>query len=126
MEQTDSHQRLSELVRARRLEMGMTPLQLSHESGVDGARISRIEAGLKIPAPETLAALAPVLQLPLEELYAAAGYPVPALPPLRPYLRRAYNVPERAAEEIERYLHELSARYGSAGQPRPGEDEQPE
>ncbi|MCU1692835.1 MAG: hypothetical protein JWM64_1926, partial [Frankiales bacterium] len=87
---------------------------------------SRIEAGRKIPTPETLAVLASALEVELEHLYRLAGYPVPELPTLKPYLRRAYGVSDDAAEEVERYLQSLSAKYGQPGQPAPGEDEEPD
>ena len=126
MEQSNPHTRLSQFVRSRRLDLGLTAGQLAELSGVDPGGISRIEAGRKIPTPETLAAMATALQVSLDELYDLAGYPVPELPALRPYLRRAYGVPDQAAEEVERYLQQIGARYGGASRPAPGEDEQPE
>lgn len=122
----DNYRTLSRLVRQQRIALGYTPTQIADRAHIDRAIVSRIEAGKKIPTPETLAALAPVLGVPLTDLYTAAGYPVPQLPALRPYLRRAYNVPDNAVDEIERYLARISAEYGGGGVPRDGEDEIPE
>ena len=118
--------RLSYLLRSRRLELGQRLEDVASRAGVDVAGLSRAENGKKVPAPETLAALAGALELPLADLYEAAGYPLTQeLPTLRPYLRRAYNVPEEAVQEIEIYLQRIAAEYGPISAPREHEDEQP-
>lgn len=118
---------LSQLIRRRRSDLGLTSAQLADQAGVQRSVVSRVENGTKVPQPETLAQLAAVLQLPLADLYDAAGYPLPErLPSLRPYLRRAYGVSGATADEIERYLQRISAEYGTASEPLNGEDEQPE
>lgn len=119
--------RLSQLLRSRRLDLGQRLEDVAKQAGVDVAGLSRAENGKKIPAPETLAALAGALDLPLADLYEAAGYPLPQeLPSLRPYLRRAYNVPEEAVQEIEQYLRGIAAKYGAPAKPKNREDEQPD
>lgn len=119
--------RLSYLLRNRRLELGQRLEDVASRAGVDVAGLSRAENGKKIPLPETLAALAEALDLPLADLYEAAGYPLTQeLPTLRPYLRRAYGVPEEAVAEIERYLERIAAEYGTVSAPKHGEDEQPD
>ncbi len=118
---------LSYLLRTRRLQLGQRLEDVASRAGVDVAGLSRAENGKKIPAPETLAALASALELPLADLYEAAGYPLPQeLPTLRPYLRRAYGIPEEAAQEIEQYLERIAAEYGTVSVPRDREDEQPD
>lgn len=118
---------LSLLLRSRRLELGLRLDEVATRANVDTAGLSRAENGKKIPVPETLAALAEALGMPLADLYQAAGYPLPqALPSLRPYLRRAYGVSEAAVDEIEQYLQRIAAPYGGASTPREGEDEQPD
>ena len=118
---------LSYLLRTRRLELGQRLEDVASRAGVDVAGLSRAENGKKVPAPETLAALASALELPLADLYEAAGYPLPQeLPTLRPYLRRAYGIPEEAVQEIEQYLERIAAEYGTVSAPRYGEDEQPD
>lgn len=118
---------LSYLLRKRRQELGLKLEDVATRAGVDSAGLSRAENGKKIPAPDTLAALAAALHMPLADLYEAAGYPLPQeLPTLRPYLRRAYGVSDEAAEEIERYLMRLAADGATAVGPLNGEDEQPD
>ena len=118
--------RLSYLLRSRRLELGQRLEDVAFRAGVDVAGLSRAENGKKIPAPETLAALAGALELPIADLYEAAGYPLTEeLPTLRPYLRRAYNVPEEAVQEIEHYLERIAAEYGGLSTPQDHEDEEP-
>ncbi len=119
--------KLSRLLRARRLELGQRLEDVAARAGVDSAGLSRAENGKKIPAPETLAGLATALELPLADLYEAAGYPLPQeLPTLRPYLRRAYGVPDEAVQEIEDYLQRIAAHYGGYSAPLAGEDVQPD
>jgi transcriptional regulator with XRE-family HTH domain len=119
---------LSYLLRSRRLMLGQRLEDVAFRAGVDVAGLSRAENGKKIPAPETLAALATALELPLADLYEAAGYPLPQeLPTLRPYLRRAYGVPEEAVHEIEQYLERIARDYGgTVSAPVDREDEQPD
>ena len=115
---------LSNLLRSRRLQLGLRLEDVAERANVDPAGLSRAENGKKIPLPETLAALATTLDLPLADLYEAAGYPLPEqLPSIRPYLRRAYGVSEAAVDEIEQYLQRIANQYGGASTPRDGEDE---
>jgi transcriptional regulator with XRE-family HTH domain len=116
--------RLGPLLRNRRLELGLRLEAVAEQAGVDPAGLSRTENSKKNPQPETLALLAPVLNLPLADLYEAAGYPLPQqLPTLRPYLRKAYGVSDQAADEIEAYLEKIAAQYGGSSGPALGEDE---
>lgn len=118
---------LGPLLRNRRLDLGMSLEAVSERANVDLAGLSRAENSKKIPQPETLAAIGRALDLPLADLYEAAGYPLPQeLPSLRPYLRRAYGVSDQAADEIEAYLEKIAAQYGSGSGPRDGEDELPD
>ena len=120
-------ERLGQLLRDRRQQMGLGLNELARRAGVDQAGLARTEHGSKVPSPETLSALAAALGLPLADLYEAAGYPLPGeLPSIRPYLRHAYNVPEEAAREIENYLTRLAAQYGGPALPLDGEDEAPD
>jgi transcriptional regulator with XRE-family HTH domain len=119
----EQENRLGVLVRMQREQLGMRPADLADLANIDRARIFRIEAGQKIPSPETLAALAPVLQLDLAVLYEAAGYPVPA-PSLHYYLRGAYGMGDEQVAEAERYLRKIGAANGAG--PEMGEDELPE
>lgn len=115
---------LAEIVRSRRIALGLSMSDVTRLGGVDRATLSRVENGKKTPAPDTLAALASALRLPLADLYEAAGYPLPhRLPSLRPYLRHAYGISHEAVDEIETYLRRLNP---DLGQPADGEDELPD
>lgn len=120
-------ERLGRLLRERREYIGLSLNEVARRAGVDPAGLFRIETSDRLPTPDTLAVLADALGLPLADLYEAAGYPLPEqLPSIRPYLRRAYNVPDEAAREIEDYLTRIAAQYGGPALPRDGEDEAPD
>lgn len=123
---------LGDLLRQRRLTLGLTLVEVSRQAKIDQGHLFRIETGARSPKPEVLAALAGALEIPLADLYEAAGIPVPQrLPSLRPYLRRAYGMPESALDEVERYLAQYiqgigSSQYRLSPEPIDGEDELPE
>jgi transcriptional regulator with XRE-family HTH domain len=118
---------LARLVRDRRLELQLSMSEVARRAQTVTSLVSRTESGDKVPRPEALGGLATALELPLADLYEAAGYPLPdELPSLRPYLRRAYGVPDAALPEIEQYLAEVARRHGGASQPQQGEDEAPD
>jgi transcriptional regulator with XRE-family HTH domain len=116
---------LGALIRQRRLELGLSLRDIEELTGLSRANLSRVESGDSGLRPEALGGLSRALQTPLADLYEAAGFPIPQqLPSIRPYLRRAYNVTDQAADEIEAYLQRLGAMETPA--PRNGEDELPE
>ena len=89
--------------------------------GVDQAQILRLEAGLVAsPKADVLGQIAELLAVPVADLYAMAGYPVPTkLPNLRPYMRAKFaSLPTEAIADIEAVI----ARYSGPG-PTNGEDE---
>jgi transcriptional regulator with XRE-family HTH domain len=117
MDPNDQLPELARILRTRREELGLTRRDVARNAGVDRAGLTRAESGQKTPAPETLAGLARALGLPLSELYQAAGYPLPELPAVGPYLRRAYGFSEATAAEIELYLERIAALEGGATEP---------
>lgn len=118
---------LGTLIRSRRQQLGLGLRELEALTGVDRGRLSHVEAGRRSFEPDALAALSRALQLPLSDLYVAAGYPIPRhLPSIRAYLRRAYSMPEAAVDEIERYLVEHSPGFSPGVGPTDGEDEEQE
>jgi hypothetical protein len=65
------------------------------------------------PSPNTLTGIAAALEVPLQDLYALAGYETPkGLPSFRPYLRARYNLPPEAIDQLESYFNFLRAQYG--------------
>ena len=117
--------KLGTTLRQRRLELNLSLGQLSAATGLHKSFLSRVESGVyRQPSADSLQRLAAALQLPDTAVFGllddrARGQ----LPPLRPYLRAKYDLPDEAIAEIAAYL----TRYGAltAG-PRDGEDEEPE
>jgi len=68
-------QSIGQLIRERRLALGMTQEQLEQRTGVSQTYISQIERGhTQRPEPATLRALSSVLGVPLRDLEIAAGW----------------------------------------------------
>jgi transcriptional regulator with XRE-family HTH domain len=116
---------LGNRMRQRRGELGMSLNQLATATGLHKSFLSRLESGIvRQPATDSLRRLAQALGLPETELYGLLDQRArDQLPPLQPYLRAKYDLPDDVIADITTYL----ARYGnvSAG-PRDGEDEEPE
>jgi transcriptional regulator with XRE-family HTH domain len=85
-----------------------------------------LEAGTNLsPLPDTLMAIARVLDLSVSDLYALADWlPSGELLTLKPYLRAKYHeLDEQAITDIEAYANRRAQRHGSTG-PIDREDEQ--
>lgn len=66
---------LGKLIKELRLKAGYSSLsELAEDCGINKSTLSRIEAGLNKPTPETLNALAPYLNVEPQQLLTAAGY----------------------------------------------------
>lgn len=101
--------------------------QLGRETGGGIATISALEAGTNLsPQPDTLRAIARVLDVPISDLFVIADWlPAGELPTLQPYLRAKYrDLDEQAIADIEAYANQRAQRHGSSG-PVDREDEQP-
>jgi transcriptional regulator with XRE-family HTH domain len=117
--------RLGDTVRHRRELLGLSARELARRIGTTDTTVLRIESGASPnPHTDTLSALAEALDLPYADLFAAAGYAVPAqLPTFQPYLRTKYGeLPPAAVAELEQHFAEIARRYGTQG-PLNGEDE---
>jgi transcriptional regulator with XRE-family HTH domain len=117
-------------LRAQRIAAGYSTVRLAKEAGTTDATIVRIEHGtIAAPAPDKLSRIAGVLGLSLADVYAMAGYAVPAdLPSFQPYLRRKYrDLPAGAVNDLDRAFRDIAKRHGyDPDGPKPGEDEQPD
>src|SRR5215207_6718980 len=123
--QEESH--LGNTLRERRLELNLSLSQLADSTGLHKSFLSRLESGVvRQPSADSLQRVAAALGLPETEVYGllddrARGQ----LPPLQPYLRAKYDLPDEAIAEITAYLsHYGHVREGPG--PRDGEDEEPE
>lgn len=91
---------LGQYVRRRREAAGLSVRGLARAAGMDATGISRLENGENVPTPQTLARLARVLEVDVNDLYTLAGYPISQqLPSFEPYLRARYDL---SAETIEK------------------------
>lgn len=120
---------LSEFIRNRRTELGLSLVHLEERTGLHNSRLSRWERGIEAPdRPERLIALAKGLEVSAADLYILAGVTIPTeLPSLRPYLRSKYGdtLPPSALAEIAQYGDKVAQRYGTTTGPAPGQDENP-
>jgi transcriptional regulator with XRE-family HTH domain len=101
--------------------------QVAADAGFNVATVSQLEAGsILSPQPDTLRAIAQVLDLNVSDLYAVTDWlPAGELPTLKPYLRAKYrDLDEQAIADIEAYANRRVQRHGGTG-PIDREDEQP-
>ena len=116
---------LGNRMRQRRGELGMSLNQLATATGLHKSFLSRLESGIvRQPATDSLRRIAQALGLPETELYGLLDQRArDQLPPLQPYLRAKYDLPDEVIADVTAYL----APHGNvtAG-PRDGEDEEPE
>jgi transcriptional regulator with XRE-family HTH domain len=105
---------LGRLIKKNRLAKGLTLRAAADQMSYDHSYIGRLEAGdYESPSPKLLKAVARVLAIPIEDLYALAGYQVEdRLPELGPYLRAKYDLPDEAVERLDEYFQMLKERYG--------------
>jgi hypothetical protein len=74
-----------------------------------------------------LAAASEALDIPLADLYEAADIAAPqTLPSIKVYMRMAYEWPNTAVDDLERYFQKIAQEYGLPSEPQDGEDELPE
>ena len=122
-----THAILGAFIKQARQAKGLSSHQLARAIGLAQSNIVRIEqGGIAEPKPGILAALAPVLDVPLADLYEAAGYVQPTeLPTFTPYLRNRYKgLPPKARAELERSFSHIADKYGyDPNGPSSGEDE---
>lgn len=115
---------LSKLIRTQRNRLGLSLAQLERRTGLHNSRLSRWERGLETPdRPTRLVALAKGLELPLADLYLAAGLePAEQLPSCRSYLTAKYGqvLPAEAIEDIAQHAETIAERYQVDLGPNPG------
>lgn len=104
--------KLGELIRAARLDHGLSVRMLAEEIGINFSTISYLESGqIEHPSVDILKGLSKVLSLPLEDLYALAGYArKEGLPEFKVYLRSKYGLTVTDAAELEAHFRRLRNR----------------
>ena len=107
----DPNNVLSTLIRHKREKLNLSNNHAARLAGISHATLLRIENGeVTQPTPGVLARLAQQLDLPLSDLYAAAGYIVPEqLPSIRPYLHARYGqLTEKTIRHLERQVEHIA------------------
>jgi transcriptional regulator with XRE-family HTH domain len=106
---------LGQLLRRRRREMGLSKRRLAALTGMGDSTIVRLEQGrFTAPSPAKLSRLAEALRLPIADLFALAGYLIPAgLPSFDAYLQAKYPaLPRSAAVELRNHFKRLEVHHG--------------
>lgn len=100
---------LGKLIRQARYAKGLTTRAVAEAIGINHSTISYLEKGdVDNPTIKTLKGLAGVLEIPLEDLYALAGYArTEVLPSLPIYLRSKYNLSADDVAELEEHFERL-------------------
>jgi transcriptional regulator with XRE-family HTH domain len=120
---------LAQLLARARQTAGLSYGQIEKATSIAKTNLYKLEQGLvQTPNPTMLPALARVLNIPLADLYAAAGYEQPkTLPTFTPYLRSKYKgLPDEARAELAEAFERITNKYGydpSGNGPSPGQDE---
>jgi transcriptional regulator with XRE-family HTH domain len=105
--------RLEDVLRSARQASGLSIRRLAERAGLHHAGLARIELGEQRPTPDTLLALARVLELDEADLFALAGYRLPnRLPSFPAYLRAKYQMPDEAAVQLNEFFGFLQGKYG--------------
>lgn len=126
----DAAKHLAELLRTARENLGLSVREVGRRSGVSDGNVVRLEQGaIPNPRPDTLKAIADVLELDLADVFASIGYVQPqGLPSFTPYLRSKYgDMPDEAVRDLQAYFTKLAKKHGlnpdEHSGPKPGEDE---
>ncbi len=109
------NQTLARYIKTRRLSRQLDVRTAAEQAGIDATYWWKLEAGqYESPSPKYLQRIAEVLDAPLNDLYALAGYKLPNgdLPSFTPYLRSRYHdLPPEAVADLERYFDLLRNYY---------------
>lgn len=98
-------------IQDRRAEVGYsTQKAFADALGKDQSWVSRLERGVvkELPPPEDVALLSSLLHVPVEEIVAAAGYPIGVPMPDEPDVIRALRPILESRELTERQVQQLA------------------
>lgn len=114
---TSQTKKLGALIRKAREEQGLSLRQLAEKLKVNFSTISYLESGqVQRPAVKMLQGLSRTLDIPLEQLYALAGYNrAEGLPELPVYLRSKYGLTAAEAAEVETQFQRVAQRRQKGG-----------
>jgi transcriptional regulator with XRE-family HTH domain len=116
-EATAQSKRLGDQIRKAREAKGWSVRVLGTACEINAGTVSRLESGLiGTPSPEILQRLSEVLAIPLENLYAEAGYArTEGLPALPMYLRSKYKLTPEETAELEAHFRRLVSKRTKKG-----------
>ena len=106
-------QQLGRLIKKNRQAKGLSFREAAEKMGFHHSYLARIESGdFESPKPKQLKLIARALEIPVEDLYALAGYQVPdRLPDFAPYLRAKFDMPDEAVDRLEEYFQLIKQSY---------------
>jgi transcriptional regulator with XRE-family HTH domain len=124
MPETSTPGPLGQKLQALREQAGLTLYELERRSGVNRAKLLRMESGvIRQPTPETLNKLASALDIDPEEFYDALWADTDSpLPSLATYFRSKYRLRDDQIEVIERALTEAKDKPGKSRAGRPNQE----
>lgn len=106
----DAQISVGEIIKAKRLEMGLSMAKASTAAHVDARWWSRLEQGVyENPDPKSLNRVAKVLDLEVTDLFVAANFS-DGLPSFAPYLRSRYDLPPEAIRQLQEHFDLLDQR----------------
>jgi transcriptional regulator with XRE-family HTH domain len=118
---------LGSILKRRREDLNLSYGRLHAATGIGKSQLYALEHDrVQKASAVQLKTLADALEMPLSDLYAAAGLPLPVdLPTFSPYLRAKYRgLPESAQHELQRSFERIASKYGyDPDGPQPGQDE---
>lgn len=120
--QNDTASRLAEIIEAHRKALHITRAMVAERSGLSPSTITRIAQGyFAKPSPDSLRAIAIAIEIPYEELFAAAGWVPGQMERRNPHVHISYhNLSEDVIQEIEVAVDAVAARYGRCFRPECG------
>lgn len=129
MPKTTDASQFGEYIRHHRKQQKLSIRGLARKADLDSGALTRLENGERNPSLPTLKALAAALEVPLADLFAAAGFDTPYdLPAVDTYFHTRYShLPEDVLASMSEYCKRLIDECGfdPAG-PADHEDERTE
>lgn len=102
---------LGQVLRQAREAQGLGLRQLAELLETSPSQVSRWEADAHLPSSAALLQLVRVLELSPDDLFSLAGVPLPVSTDLPAMLRREYDLPPEAIEEIQHNIERVARKY---------------
>lgn len=111
---TPQSRKLGATIRKARERSGLGLRGLAEMAGINFGTLSKLESGyIAAPDPKILQRIGRALEIPLEDLYALAGYArAEGLPELPVYLRSKYKLTAEQTAELQRTFERITKKGG--------------